>query len=139
MLLFEFGVQGPPVSAQAKRGARRDAYRTRVAEAARALWITGTPLITTDVSVTITHFYEGAPPDLDNISKLILDGLKGVVLLDDRQISDLVLQRRPIAGPYVVMAATPELTAGIGFNREFVHIAIASPPGNAELRSYDYP
>ena len=60
-----------------------------MAAAAAVAWIAGQPLIVSPVSVTITHFFEGAPADLDNISKLILDGLKGVVLLDDRQVSDL--------------------------------------------------
>ena len=139
MLLFEFSVQGPPVSSQARRGASREAYRKKVAAAAAVAWIAGQPLIVSPVSVTITHFFEGAPADLDNISKLILDGLKGVVLLDDRQVSDLVLQRRPLVGPYVVVSATPELTRGLGLGREFVHIAVASPATNAELRPYDYP
>jgi hypothetical protein len=110
MLHCEFIVDGPPVSAQAKSGPNKAAYRAKVAKAAKASWLLGTPLVT-DVSVTITHFFEGAPADLDNISKLIIDGLKGVV----------------------------SLTRGIGLKREFVHIAIATPPKNAELRSYDYP
>jgi Holliday junction resolvase RusA-like endonuclease len=139
MLLFEFFVEGPPVSAQARRRRVRDAWKAKVARAAQALWVPTTPPIASDVSVTITHFYEGAPGDVDNIPKLIIDGMKGVVIADDRQIADLVTQRRPLAGPYVVTSPTPEISRGLGLLREFVHIAIASPPANAELRPYDYP
>lgn len=139
MLLFEFVVLGAPVSAQAHRGSRREAYRARVAEAASGTWIPDQQVIASPVSVTITHFYEGAPADLDNISKLLLDGMKGVVLLDDSQIDDLVLQRRPLAGPYVLAFATPVLTAALGNGIEFVHIAVATAPPNAELRPYDHP
>lgn len=126
------------MSLQARRAHRREAYRQSVESAARAAWLPGSAVIVTPVAVTLTHFYTGAPPDLDNIAKLILDGLKRVALNDDDQISDLVLQRRPIAGPYVIASATPALTAALGIRAEFVHIAVASPPPNAELRSYDY-
>jgi len=138
MLLFEFVVEGPPVSAQARRKRVRESWKAKVAAAAQSLWVRETPPIASDVSVTITHFHEGAPGDVDNISKLIIDGMKGVVIADDRQISDLVLQRRALAGPYVVTSPTPEITRGLALSREFVHIAIASPPANAELRPYDY-
>ncbi len=139
MLLFEFVVEGPPVSSQARRRSRRDEWKRKVAAAARALWTMAGPPIASDVSVTISHFFEGAPGDVDNLSKLIIDALKGIVLADDRQVSDLIVQRRPLAGPYIVTSASPELTKGIGLGREFLHIAIASPPANAELRPYDYP
>ncbi len=139
MLLFEFVVEGPPVSSQARRRSRRDEWKGKVAVAARALWAVAAPPIASEVSVTISHFFEGAPGDIDNLSKLIIDALKGIVLADDRQVSDLVVQRRPLAGPYIVTSPSPELTRGIGLGREFLHIAVASPPVDAELRPYDHP
>lgn len=98
-----------------------------------------TPPIASDVAVTISHFFVGTPGDVDNISKLIIDGMKGITIADDRQISDLVLQRRPLVGPYVLTAPTPRLLRGIELDREFIHVAIANPPAKAELRPYDYP
>lgn len=65
--------------------------------------------------------------------------MKGHVFTDDKLVSDLILQRRPINGPYVITAPTPRLTEALGLGREFVHIAVASPPINAEVRPYDYP
>ncbi|MEP6495913.1 MAG: RusA family crossover junction endodeoxyribonuclease [bacterium] len=139
MLLVEFTVPGPPVSFQAHRGSRREAYREKVSAAAANAWTQDQPVIASPVAVTLTHFFEGAPADLDNIAKLILDGLKGTILADDNQMSDIVLQRRPLTGPYVITASTPALASALGAGREFVHIAVATPPTNAELRSYDYP
>lgn len=139
MLLFEFAVLGAPVSIQAHRAAPRQRFRNKVFAAADAVWDRDRPPIASPVAVTITHFFEGAPADLDNIAKLILDGIKGRVLTDDKLISDLVLQRRPIVGPYVVTAPSPRLMQALRTGREFVHIAVASPPVNAELRPYDYP
>lgn len=65
--------------------------------------------------------------------------MKGYVLKDYKLVSDLVLQRRSITGPYVVSSPTPKLTTALGSEREFVHIAVASSPINGELRPYDYP
>lgn len=139
MLLFEFVVEGPPVSSQARRRANRDAWQATVRAAAAASWPAGRPPIASEVAVTISHFFLGAPADVDNLPKLILDALKGLVLADDRQVSDLLVQRRPLGGPYIVSMPSPELIRGITLGREFLHIVIATPPSGAELRPYDYP
>jgi crossover junction endodeoxyribonuclease RusA len=139
MLLFEFVVEGPPVSSQARRRRHRDAWQATIVAAIRARWPEGTPLIASDIAVTISHFFDAAPADVDNIPKLILDALKGVVLTDDQHVSDLIVQRRPLAGPYIVMTASPELSRGVALGREFLHVAISTPPGRGELRPHDYP
>jgi Holliday junction resolvase RusA-like endonuclease len=133
MLLFEFVVAGPPVSQQSRRRERVVAWRQAVAEAARAAWPVDAPPIATDIAVTITYFYEGVPADVDNIVKPILDALKGIAFSDDRQISDLVSQRRPLAGPYIIAVDSPKLTQGLGLGYEFLHVAVSSPPANAQL------
>lgn len=133
MLLFEFVVEGQPVSQQSRRRERVGIWRQTVAEAAQAVWPVATPPIATDIAVTITYFYEGVPADVDNIVKPILDALKGIVFNDDRQISDLLTQRRPLAGPYIIPVASPRLIDGLGLGDEFLHVAISSPPANAQL------
>ena len=107
--------------------------------AARELWPEARPMIASEVAVIMTHFFEGAPGDVDNIPKAVLDALKGVVLVDDRQVTDLVVQRRSLGGPYIITAASSELLRGVDLQREFLHVAIATPPGRGELRSYDHP
>jgi Holliday junction resolvase RusA-like endonuclease len=133
MLLFEFVIEGPPTSSQARRRETRDEWDARVKAAARSLWSEDRPLIASEVTVTMTHFFEGAPGDVDNIPKAVLDALKGVVLVDDRQVSDLIIQRRPLAGPYIVTAPSAEPMRRVGLGREFLHIAIATPPDHGEL------
>lgn len=86
-----------------------------------------------DISVTITYFYEGVPADVDNIPKPIPDAMKGLVYVDDGQITDLVTRRRPLQGPYMVEAVTRELALGLAKGREFLHIRIAEPPADGEL------
>jgi hypothetical protein len=95
-------------------------------------------MIASEVAVIMTHFYEGAPGDVDNIPKAVLDALKGLVLVDDRQVTDLIVQRRPTTGPYRIASPSPQLLVGVDLQREFLHIAIATPPEGGELRSYDH-
>jgi hypothetical protein len=86
------------------------------------------------ITVEITHFFEGAPADVDNIVKPILDALKGFLYADDQQVTDLVSRRRPLGGPYVVDPVSEVLAQGIGSNREFLHIRIAAAAASGELR-----
>jgi len=87
-----------------------------------------------EISVEITHFFEGAPADVDNIVKPILDALKELVYVDDRQITDLVSRRRALAGPYAVEPVSDVLAEGISLRREFLHIRIVATPVGGELR-----
>src|SRR5919198_1177213 len=100
MLPFEFIVDGPPVSQQARRAVKIDAWKVNVKSRALERWPKDAPPVDQDVSMEITHFFEGAPADVDNIAKPILDAIKGLVYVDDRQVSDLVCRRRPLQGPF---------------------------------------
>ena len=75
-----------------------------------------------------------APADVDNIVKPILDALKELVYVDDRQITDLVSRRRALAGPYAVEPVSDVLAEGISLRREFLHIRIVATPVGGELR-----
>jgi len=47
-----------------------------------------------DVAVLIIYFYQGeAVLDVDNIAKSLLDGLRGVLFRDDRQVSELLVRK----------------------------------------------
>jgi crossover junction endodeoxyribonuclease RusA len=98
MLPFEFVVDGPPVSQQKRRRQERlPPWRAAVRSAAGGRWPQEVSPIEVSVSVEITHFYEGAPADVDNIIKPILDGIKGFVYADDALVTDVVSRRRPLA------------------------------------------
>ena len=79
MLPFEFNVDGPPVSQQARRQERIVAWKMSVKSKAAERWPKDAPPVDQDVSIEITHFFEGAPADVDNIAKPILDAIKGLV------------------------------------------------------------
>ncbi len=86
-----------PVSHQSASSASKDRWRRTVAEHARACvgalsdW---TFLDDRPLSLTILYFPPGSMQgDIDNIAKLIMAALIGVVYLDDRVIERLVVQK----------------------------------------------
>lgn len=99
MATFEFALEGPPVSLNAKEGTPRSRKRYRdwvhkVGAAAQAVWSSEVAPVTSNrVLVTVSCYHSVAPPDVDNILKPICDGMKGVVYEDDNQIWKVVSQR----------------------------------------------
>jgi len=70
MVPFEFTISGPPISQQAKGSSRRR-WKAVVANAATAALPIGALPTSDDVAVSITYYYDGDPPDVDNIIKPI--------------------------------------------------------------------
>ncbi len=103
-LPFEFVVDGPAVSQQARRSGLRDEWRERVRSAAEERWPDDTIPVESPVKFSIVNFYDLNEVDVDNIPKLILDALKGLIFIDDSQVTDLTCLKRhvgtaPIVGP----------------------------------------
>jgi len=133
MLPFEFTIEGPPVSQQTRRRERLVPWRAAVRTAAEDLWPSGSIPLDQELSLTIAYFYEGAPTDVDNIVKPILDSLKGLVYEDDRQITDLISRRRPLAGLFRIEVISPILAEALNRGREFLYVRITEPPEEGEL------
>ncbi len=51
-------------------------------------------------------------PDADNVLKAIADGLNGIVWLDDKQITDVVIRKRYREAPQAVIYVRPAVSAG---------------------------
>lgn len=134
MLPFEFTVLGPPVSQQTRRRSALGSWKAVVATAALNMWPANDTPLEEDISLTITHFYEGAPADIDNIVKPILDSMKTAIYRDDFQITDLASRRRPLGGPFLIEVVSPVLAAALDHGKEFLHIRITEPPVEGELR-----
>jgi len=76
------------------------------------------------VCVSITHYFEAKAPDVNNIIKPILDGLKGVVYKDDALVIEVSSRKRPIAGSFRNEGATPELIDAVANGFDFVHVVV---------------
>lgn len=124
-VLFEFIVIGTPVSAQARRRQRVRDWINVVSAAAQEAWPNGRAMISDDVEVEVTYFYEGMCLDVDNMLKPILDGVKGVAIEDDAQVMDVKARRRNIDGNFNIRRASPELLRGFSNGEEFVYVKIS--------------
>jgi len=134
MLPFEFVVEGPPVSQQTRRRDRLPPWRAVIRAAAEARWPAEDVPVEQQISVEITHFFEGAPADVDNIVKPIFDALKGFVFVDDSQVTDLSSRGLNISGPYTVDLSSSVLTEALANGREFLHVRIIPSADSGELK-----
>lgn len=121
---FELVMAGAPVSNQTRRGQRRRDWVRELQQAARQEWGTEPPHART-VAVTITYFYDGHSPDVDNIPKPILDALKGIVYDDDRRVSDLLCRKRELSGDLLVRNPSEAVLDSLGDGEPFLHIGVA--------------
>jgi hypothetical protein len=126
-LLAEFVVPGVPVSAQSKNRERLLAWRTAVAEAAAVAW-TAEELLDRDVAVTLVLYSSGYRLDVDNMAKVILDALNGVIWKDDRQVIQALVASREITGYYRAVDVSSVLFSGFSTRNTFLHVKVHTPP-----------
>src|SRR5690606_19317182 len=86
-----------------------------------------------DVALQITYYYEGDPPDVDNIIKPIQDALIGVVYVDDCQVVHAQSARMPIDGSFTIRGASIVLLNGFSQSVPFVHVKVVEPPDMSKL------
>jgi Holliday junction resolvase RusA-like endonuclease len=78
-LSFEFVIDGPPVSQQARRREKVHQWREEVRKVAAQHWPAGElPVAESRIMLSMTYFYDTVSIDVDNIPKPISDALKGL-------------------------------------------------------------
>ena len=131
--LFEFCIEGPPISGQAKSGSSRRRWKEKVKGAAQAQWPAGQLPYDQSLKVTIVYYYEGEALDVDNMAKPILDALNGLVYGDDAQVTDCNTNKRDISGAFRVRGMSPVLAEGFCWDKEFLHIKVENAPNHEEV------
>lgn len=129
MLPFEFRIDQTPVSQQARRRKLRNEWIALVRRSAEQRWPAEESPAAGRLMVTIVHFYAGIDLDVDNIPKPILDGIKGLVYGDDRQITDLVCRKRELTENIPFPELSYILREGINRGNPFVYTRVAAAPG----------
>lgn len=81
--------------------------------------------------LTLVYLFDEAPLDVDNIIKPIQDALVGLVLEDDRLVSDVHGHRRARAGAFDLTRLPALLIDGLSGESECVYVRI-SPAGALE-------
>ena len=135
MLLFEFTVEGPPLSQQTMDRRRLRDWRDRVrAEAARQ-WPPGHTPYTDQLQLTVVYYHDGETirMDNDNMVKPVQDALNGLVYVDDRQITDTRVRKTNLNGSFRVKGMALVLAEAFARGTEFLHIKVESAPDHREL------
>lgn len=127
MLPFEFVIYRSPVSQQARRRELVRQWTQEVRNAAAGLW-RGQPAVDGSLAVSITHLFDRAELDVDNMPKPILDALKGLVYSDDAAVTDLTCRKRNLKDDPQISNASPILRQSLNSNAEFVHVLIDDAP-----------
>jgi crossover junction endodeoxyribonuclease RusA len=135
VVLFEFTVAGPPVSAQATNRARVRAWKQRVRAAAEARWDHRRNPFPGRIQIVATYYHDGEAVrlDLDNAIKPIQDALNRLVYTDDRQITDAQLRKTNLDSNFRVRGMSSVLAEAFVQGVEFVHIRIEDAPDHAVL------
>lgn len=65
---------------------------------------------------------------MDNIPKPILDALKGLVYVDDNQVTDLVCRKRYLNDEMEILTDLASLERALSSHIEFLHIVVEDAP-----------
>jgi len=121
----EFAIERTPVSVQSKNSASKENWKQQVKQAARDAAGHGTWATSSPVFVTIYYFPFGPMQgDVDNIVKLIIDGMIGPIYVDDRQIQRVIVQKFEGDGLFEIDDPTPALARVIESEPPCVYIRI---------------
>jgi Holliday junction resolvase RusA-like endonuclease len=130
---FEFIVNGPPVSQQARRRERLKAWKTTVRQEAEKNWSSEQKIAIGYVKLQITYFYDSLVIDVDNIAKPIQDAIIGLVYVDDNQVTDILVRKRNLSVNFKIENMTSTLAEGFARDNEFLHIVVSDAPDQEEL------
>lgn len=133
MLPFEFCIKGPPVSLQTRNRQRLQQWKQSVAEHANDARPAAAAISTENVKVEITYYYEGDTPDVDNIIKPIQDGLVGIIIEDDEQVSQTSARKRSLEGSYKIRGASGVILTAFAEGDEFLHVKVSLYEEDHEL------
>jgi len=73
---------------------------------------------------------------LDNMPKPILDALKGLVYVDDNQVTDLVCRKRSLNDDMEIVTDLVSLNDSLSSNLEFLHIVVEDAPQQEAVSWY---
>lgn len=124
MFPFEFTVSGSPISLQTNNRALLQSWKAKVRRTAIAHLPINTIPTGDRVQVEIVYYYKSTPLDIDNIAKPILDALNLLVYIDDRQITDLTIRKRPLYPHPDPKKFAPILMLAFTQNEPFIFVEI---------------
>ena len=134
---FAFVVDGPPISSQTRRKALKHNWTATVRAAAATALPAGTAPHAGPVAVEILYLHDPLgsagpkPLDVDNVPKPVLDGLKGVVYVDDAAVANPIVIKRDRTAALNFGPGRPSATVRAATATEFLHVSVrplSNPP-----------
>lgn len=122
--MLEFVVFGIPRSPKA---GSRQTWQATVRRAAESALGEGS-IESGEISATIVHFFRDGKLDVDNMAKPILDALKGTLIEDDVQVSQLVVRRTELSSGSILRGAPLAVMDGIQQGADFVYVRLGDAP-----------
>ncbi|HLJ53745.1 MAG TPA: RusA family crossover junction endodeoxyribonuclease [Chthonomonadaceae bacterium] len=134
-LPFEFIIDGPPISQQARSRAQLQTWKSAVRAEAMKRWPVGEPPVDCAVSITIVYYHDGPTVtiDDDNMAKPIRDALNGLVYRDDNLITDSKVRKTDVNGLFYPRGMSDVLASGFVRNRQFVYVRVEFAPSHERL------
>ncbi|MCW3054238.1 MAG: crossover junction endodeoxyribonuclease RusA [Chthonomonadales bacterium] len=135
MLPFEFTVDGPPVSQQARPRTRLQDWKRFVRAEASKRWPSGTLPISAPVQIIVVYYHDGPSVSIDddNMVKPIQDALNGLVYVDDNLIVDTTIRKTDLNGSFKLHGLSRVLAEGFIRNREFIYVRVEEALDHEEL------
>jgi crossover junction endodeoxyribonuclease RusA len=126
---IEFLVNGTPVSLSSQNSNAKEQWKNRVkVSSSRAL---PTPHFASGERLAVTIYYFPAEPmqgDVDNIVKLILDGMCRHVYIDDQQVERIVVQKFEPGNIFSFSKPTPLMIEAINGQKPVLYIRVSNDP-----------
>lgn len=126
---IEFLVIGTPVSLSSQNSNAKEQWKDRIKNSSsRAL---PNPHFASSERLAVTIYYFPAEPmqgDVDNIVKLILDGMNRHVYTDDRNVERVVVQKFEPGNIFSFSKPTRALIEAINGEKPILYIRVSSDP-----------
>jgi crossover junction endodeoxyribonuclease RusA len=126
---IEFLVSGTPVSLSSQNPNAREQWKDRVKKASSRALPDPHFASTERLAVTI-YYFPGEPMqgDVDNIVKLILDGMCRHVFIDDRQVERVVVQKFEPGNIFSFTKPTTLMIEAINGPKPILYIRVSTDP-----------
>jgi crossover junction endodeoxyribonuclease RusA len=126
---IEFLVRGTPVSLQSENPRAKERWKARVKDASSLALPTPHFVSSDRIAITIYYFPdEPMQGDIDNIVKLIIDGMCRHVFVDDRQVERIVVQKFEPGNIFSFTTPTSAIVQALDGDKPNLYVRISSDP-----------
>jgi len=138
-MIFEFTLEGPPISDKAFLPERLYAWKHAVRDTASLKWPTGAPPLDGRITIHITYYYQNEPIESDNLASAIIvpvqESLTGFVINNKSSIHSPKVTLQNLNDNFTIPSITTELAEALIKGVEFLHIQIANQSQFDEIAS----